>query len=65
MKYEIVIEETVSQKFTVEANSSEEAVECAIASYKAGKLVLEEPDVNCRQVAVVAPDCEVTEWEEF
>lgn len=45
MKYTIVIEETNTKDFTVEANSSADAYEMAENKYESGEFVLD-PD-NC------------------
>lgn len=41
MKYTIIIEETVSEEFTLEAESQKEALEEAERLYREGKWVLE------------------------
>ncbi len=50
MKYKITIEETISQEFEIEADSCEEAQEKGIELYKAGELVLDNPQVTDRNI---------------
>lgn len=64
MKYEIIIEETVSQKFLVQAKDAEDALRCAKQLYKNGSLVLDQASIVSKQIACVT-DGETTEWEEF
>jgi hypothetical protein len=64
MKYEVVIEETISQKFLVQAASADDALRCAKQLYKNGSLVLDQADLTHKQIACVT-DGEITEWEEF
>lgn len=65
MKFRIAIEETVVQEFDIEAKDAGEAMELAEAKYKSGELVLTSAEVYHKQMAIVAPDNEVTEWSEF
>lgn len=44
-EYKILIEETVSQAFAIQANSEEEAVQIAREKYKTAELVLEPGDL--------------------
>lgn len=49
-KYRIVIEETISETFEIEATSEEEAVSKAIQEYKTGNFVIGSDNVeqtNC------------------
>ena len=64
MKYEIIIEETVSQKFLVKASSAEDAIRCAKQLYKNGSIVVDQPNLTSKHIACVT-DGECTEWEEF
>ena len=64
MKYEVIIEETISQKFVVEADSVESALEISKQNYKSGKFVLDQADVSHKQIACVGAN-EHTEWEVF
>lgn len=65
MKYTITIEETVAKDFEVEANSAEEAYETAEQKYKSGEFVLDPGECQFRQIAIMAPNDEATEWREF
>ncbi len=64
-KFTIAIEETVVENFEVIAESPEEALEIAERQYKKGEIVLTSGDVQFRQMAVLAPKGEATEWREF
>lgn len=65
MKYTIAIEETVVEEFKIEARDSIEALYIATEKYRKGEIVLCPGEVQFKQIAVVAPDNEATEWEEF
>lgn len=64
-KYRVVIEETVSETFEVEAASPEDAVSAAIREYNAGNFVVGSDNVEQRQISVVDDDGELTDWVEF
>ena len=64
-KFIIAIEEMVVQEFEVFAENSEEAMNKAIENYKSGKFVLEPGEVQFKQMAILKPENEVTEWCEF
>ena len=64
-KYRIAIEETCVQEFEVEAEDSALALELAERKYKNGEFVLEPGEPQFRQLAVVSPSDESTEWVEF
>ena len=65
-KYRVVIEETVSETFEVEAASEEDAVAAAIREYNAGNFVVDSDNVEHRQISVIGDDGELsTEWVEF
>lgn len=64
-EFTIVIEETVSQPFVVVANDGEEAMKIAEDKYKNGEFVLEPGELVCKQMTIVSPDDELTEWTEF
>lgn len=64
-KYRVVIEETVSEEFKIEATSEDDAVSKAIQEYKAGNLVVGSDNVECRQISVVGKDGELTDWITF
>ena len=64
-KYVFAIEETIVQEFTVYAENSEEAFEIAEKKYNSGEFVLEPGEVHYKQMAVISPEDEATEWVEF
>ena len=64
-KYRVVIEETVSEEFEIEANSEEDAVSRAIQEYEAGNFVVGSDNVECRRISVVDKDGELTDWIMF
>lgn len=65
MKFTIIIEETVSQDFEVEAKNAEDAMKIAAEKYKNCEFVLEPGNLICKQMGVVSPDNEMTEWIRF
>ncbi len=64
-KYTVAIEETIVQEFEVEANDFGEALDIAEEKYRKGEFVLCPGEVHFKQMAVVKPNCEATEWKEF
>ena len=65
-KYQIVIEETIVDDFTVEASSPQEAQTIAEQLYHDGKIVLESGEVQLRRIAVNNKDCEnLIDFQEF
>ena len=64
-KFIIAIEETVVDTFEVEANSAEEAMEIAEENYGNGEFVLKPGEVTFKQMSVIKPSEESTEWVEF
>ena len=65
-KYQIVIEETVVDDFTVEADSPQEAQSIAEQLYHDGKIVLENGEVQTKRIAVNDTDCEnLIDFHEF
>ena len=65
MKYKITIEETNTKDFEIEAESAEEAYEIAEQNYKSGGLVLDPGECQFKQIAIMTPSNEATEWREF
>ncbi len=65
MKFIVTIEEMVSEDFEVEAESAEEAMYIAEEKYKKCEFVLEPGRLVAKQMAIMFPDSEVTEWTEF
>ena len=65
-KYQIVIEETIVDDFTVEADSPDEARSIAERKYKSGEFVIEDGEVQTRRIAVNDTDCEnLIDFQEF
>lgn len=64
-KYMISIEETIVQKFEVEAENDETALNNAKENYKEGIFTLENAEVQYRQIAIVEPLKDEIEWVEF
>lgn len=65
MKFLIGIEETIVEKFEIEAKNSEEALEIAQRKYKKGELILEPGEVQFKQIAIIEPIEETHYWMEF
>lgn len=65
MKYIIAIEETVSEYFEVDAETAENAMKIAEEKYHSCEFVLEPGNLICKQMAVMSPDNEATEWVKF
>ena len=64
--YQIIIEETVVDDFTVEASSPQEAQSIAEQMYHDGRIVLENGEVQTRRIAVNDTDCEnLIDFQEF
>ena len=65
-EYQIIIEETVVDDFTVEASSPEEAQSIAEQLYRDGKIVLESGEVQQKRIAVNGDDCEdIIDFHQF
>lgn len=64
-KYTIAIEETVVKEFEVYAGDSEEAMKIAEKKYKNGEFILNPGEVQFKQMCILKPENEVTEWSEF
>ena len=65
-KYQIVIEETIVDDFTIEASSPQEAQSIAEQMYHDGKIVLENGEVQTRRIAVNDTECEnLIDFQEF
>lgn len=65
MRFTIAIEEIVVGEFEVEANDAEEAMEFAENKYRNGKFLLIPGEVQFKQMAIIQPTKEATEWCEF
>ncbi len=64
-KYTIAIEETVVEEFEIEANDFEEALDIATEKYHKSEIVLCLGEVQSKQIAVIKPENESTEWIKF
>lgn len=64
-RFVIAIEETLVQNFEVKANTSADAMEIAERKYKDGEFVLTSDEVTLKQMAIITPSTESTEWVEF
>lgn len=64
-KYNVCIEETIVQNYLIEAESIEDAVKLAIKKYKSHEIILEDSEVQHRQLAVGTEKDFLTEWIEF
>ena len=53
------------QEFDIEANNAEEAFIKAVEYYKNGTSVKTQGEVQFKQMAIIAPYNEATDWEEF
>lgn len=63
--FTIAIEETVTEEFEVIANDVEEALKIAEHKYRNEQFILCPGEVQSRQIAVLDPYNEVTEWVKF
>lgn len=61
--YRVVIEETVSDEFEIEAYSEDDAIDKAIKEYNKGNFIVG-PNVTFRQISIVEDD-DFKEWIEF
>ncbi len=64
-KFTIAIDEMICQEFEVAAETADEAMEVAEKLYKSGTFVLDNAELCAKQMAIVSPDEDVTEWCEF
>lgn len=64
-KYIIVIEETITDEFEVEAENADTALKIAENKYRKGEFVLCPGEVQFRQMCIVQPESNATEWSEF
>lgn len=64
-KFVIAIEEVIVKEFEIIADTAEKTMEIAQEKYKKGIFVLSPGEVQVRQMAIVKPEKEVTEWREF
>ena len=59
-KFCIVIEETISEEFEVEAETKEDAIKNAIEKYKSGEFVLSPGNLESKKISI-----DNDEWIEF
>ena len=65
-EYQIIIEETIVDDFTIEASSPQEAQSIAEQMYHDGRIVLENGEVQQKRIAVNDTDCEnLIDFHEF
>lgn len=64
-KYVIAIEKTLVQEFDISANNAEEAFRKAVEYYKNGTSVITQGEVQFKQMAIIEPYNEATDWKEF
>jgi hypothetical protein len=62
-EYNVIIEETVTQTFSVEAESEQEALEKTIQNYKSGEFVLEPGELQSAKC--ILADKLDGKWEEI
>ena len=65
MKFTIVIEETVVQKFEIDADNAEQAMKIAEVKYNNGEIILVPGECQFKQMSITLPKNEATEWIEF
>ena len=63
-KYFITIEETISQIFEIDADSTEQAKNLAIEKYNAGEFVLTPGELLDKKIQI-SDNNALTVWEEF
>ncbi|MGN1347847.1 MAG: DpnD/PcfM family protein [Acutalibacteraceae bacterium] len=64
-KFIIAIEEILVGEFEIEAKDAQNALEIAEEKYKRKEIVLEPGEVQFKQMSILSPSSEVTEWFEF
>jgi len=63
--FQICIEETVSQMFSVIAKDNEEAIKIASEKYHDHEFVLNPGELISKQMAIILPEEQASEWIEF
>ena len=63
-KFRIAIEETVGQEFDIFAENAEQAMLIAEKKYNNCDIMLEPGELKFKQMAIVSPEKEITEWIE-
>lgn len=64
-KFIIAIEETVTEEFEIIAENAEKAMRIAEKKYKSGEFVLSPGETQFKQMSIINPEDEATEWVEF
>ena len=64
-KFTLAIEESIVQEFGVMASNADEAMAIAIEKYNSGKFVVEHGEIHHKQISIVKPENESSEWVEF
>lgn len=64
-KFIIAIEETVTEEFEIMAENAEKAMKIAEKKYKRGEFVLSPGETQFKQMSIINPEDEATEWVEF
>ena len=64
-KYKVVIEETITEEFEVEAQSETEALETARLKYHTGQFVVSPGEVQSKQIKILHSDSQTDEWFEL
>ncbi len=65
-KFCVVIEETVSEEFEVEAESKEDAILKSIQKYRNGEFILSPGNLESKKISVVDDDNDkISEWIPF
>ena len=63
--YRVIIEETISEEFELEAESEKEAISKAMDAYKSGEFILEPGNFEYAQLKVIDEDEKCSEWIEI
>lgn len=64
-KFIIAIEETVVGEFEIIAENAEKAMRIAEKKYKSDELVLTPGEAQFKQMSIINPEDEATDWVEF
>lgn len=64
-KFIISIEETVVDEVEIISDTAKNAIKIAEEEYKKGNIVISPGEVQHRQMAVIQPNEEATDWYEF
>ena len=65
-KFCVVIEETVSEEFEVEAENKDDAIKKAVEKYKNGEFILSPGNLESKKISVVDDDNDkISEWIPF